>query len=298
MAKAITTPRSTLMATSTTLCTRTPMAPSFPLELVLLVASHVNQDTLKNFSLTASVFRDFCQSAIFSHILLSTSSSTNAQGETPGERLLALLSSSPRLIPYVKRITISDFDNPWASWLTNDMKLAEALDKLDLTKIEGFELERNYRAQWIQLNHSVRRIIVEICRSPALVDLSLSWAPLALVGVCGPALKRLKAHDCSVGSYAADIAPQPSVISLETLQIYHYFDLDGVIRFFLDSTQIRVDALRSAHITVSFMRDYIHVPSLLEKCRNSLETLTLVPCTEISCTPSTFMPRKVLICSK
>lgn len=265
------------------------MAISLPLELVLLVASHVERekdmDTLKVLSSTASLFRDLLQRAIFSHIVLTTPSSANATKFTPGERLLELLSSNPKLIPLVKRITISDFDNPWASWLPNDLKLAEALDKLDVKKIEGFTLRRNYRASWLLLNHSVRRVIVEICRSPALVDLSLSWAPLALVHACEPSLKNLTAHDCSVGAYAADIAPSRlnAHISLESLKVYHEYGMESVINSLLNPpSQIRVDALRAVHITISEIDDYLHIPMLLERCKSSLEALTLVPSTDLS----------------
>jgi hypothetical protein len=264
------------------------MGYTLPLELTLFVISNIeveDQESLRSFSRTSSVFLEPCQRILFSHIHLRTFQFASSQGATPGARFLDLLLSSPRLIPYVKRITISDFDNPWASWLPNDLKLVEALDKLDLKKIETFDLKRNYRAKWVLLSQPVRRVIVEICQSPALVDLSLSWAPLALVSVCGPSLKRLRAHDCATGAYAADITPirRSMDISLENLQLYHPFDLAGVIKYLSDpSTQVRLEHVRTLHVRASVGDDYSRLPNLIQHCQSTLEVLKLEPCTDTS----------------
>ncbi|KAJ3518397.1 hypothetical protein NMY22_g13698 [Coprinellus aureogranulatus] len=270
------------------------MSSAFPLELVLLVISHVDreqdQSSLKSFSQTSSTFRDLCQGYLFRHIVLAGSQSATAQRRTPGERFLDVLSSSPRLIPHVKQITISDFENPWASWLPNDLKLAEALDKLDLKKIERFELKRNYRANWMQVQQPARRVIVEICRSPALVELSLWWSPLALLGACTPSLKHLRVHDCSVGVYASDIAPmrRSSAISLHSIRVYHSFDLDRVADYFLDcSNQVQVDRLRMVHLTPSIPEDYGYMRKFLGACQNSVETLKMETCSENGMSPCT-----------
>ncbi|TEB29918.1 hypothetical protein FA13DRAFT_1814991 [Coprinellus micaceus] len=262
------------------------MGYTLPLELTLFVISNIeveDQESLRSFSRTSSVFLEPCQRILFSHIHLRTFQFASSQGATPGARFLDLLLSSPRLIPYVKQITISDFDNPWASWLPNDLKLVEALDKLDLKKIETFDLKRNYRAKWVLLSQPVRRVIVEICQSPALVDLSLSWAPLALVSVCGPSLKRLRAHDCATGAYAADITPirRSTDISLENLQLYHPFDLAGVIKYLSDpSTQVRLEHVRTLHVRASVGDDYSRLPNLIQHCQSTLEVLKLEPCTD------------------
>ncbi|TEB19211.1 hypothetical protein FA13DRAFT_1821173 [Coprinellus micaceus] len=199
------------------------MGYTLPLELTLFVISNIeveDQESLRSFSRT------------------STFQFASSQGATPGARFLDLLLSSPRLIPYVKQITISDFDNPWASWLPNDLKLVEALDKLDLKKIETFDLKRNYRAE-----------------SPRLRN----------------------------RAYAADITPirRSTDISLENLQLYHPFDLAGVIKYLSDpSTQVRLEHVRTLHVRASVGDDYSRLPNLIQHCQSTLEVLKLEPCTD------------------
>ncbi|KAJ3550784.1 hypothetical protein NMY22_g210 [Coprinellus aureogranulatus] len=284
-----------------------------PLELILLVLSHLDKEkdrnVLRNFSQTSSTFRDLCQSLLFHHIVLATSELGNSQALTPGERFLDLLSSSPRLIPHVKRITISDYaterSSTWVSWPVDDLKLAEALDKLNLKAIEYFELKRYSEASWGLLKQPVRRAIVEICRSPALLELSLHWAPLVLLCACGPSLKHFSGYDCRVADSATDIAPTPrsSDIYLETLQIHNSFNMDGSVTFFLEtSNRIRLDKLRKAQVTASTFDDDSDppLPKLLACCQGSLEVLAFVfvghnILTELKSGPSLRFPRLAML---
>jgi hypothetical protein len=103
------------------------MFSSLPLELILLLLSYLDrkadQDTLRSLSLTSLACLGPCQSIIFYHIKLDSLDS--------GRRLLSLLSSSPWIAGYVKRVTISDAVDAASKngWLRADPNLALALRK-------------------------------------------------------------------------------------------------------------------------------------------------------------------------
>ncbi|KAJ3550783.1 hypothetical protein NMY22_g219 [Coprinellus aureogranulatus] len=273
------------------------MVSSLPVELLLLVIAHIDKEekaSLNSFSQTSSAFLDLCQRFLLSRIVITDrtdSQNPTLRSVTPGEHLIGLLRSSPRLIPYVKEITISDASNPWDSWLRDDLKLVEALHLLELTKIERFELRRNHRGTWLELEPRVRWVIVEICRSPALVGLSLWYSPLQLLNACGSSLKYLRAHECQTVVGDTDIAStlHSCQKSIESFRVYHSFDLARVIQFLFETpNQIStVDKLREVHITASTTVDYSHMRRLFRRCRWSLEKLTMGLCTESAVTDLT-----------
>ncbi|KAJ3518393.1 hypothetical protein NMY22_g13700 [Coprinellus aureogranulatus] len=264
------------------------MTPEFPLELIQVIISHLNhardRSSLKSFSQTSSAFRDLCQSYLFYDIAFVDSESQSTAGEGVRsilQRFLDLLSSSPRIIPHVKEITISDMEASNVSWLSHPdgLKMVEILDKLDLEKIEGFELKRKPRRSWMLLDDPIRRVILELCRSPSLVVLSLWFVPLEIVRVCSTSVKHLMVHDCTVGSYVADI---PTTRCFPELYLEHLRlvgrDMDITIDFLFDpSNGIGLDRLRTLQVTTRCVHDGpdSNLSNLLSCCQNSLENLTV-----------------------
>ncbi|KAJ3550800.1 hypothetical protein NMY22_g209 [Coprinellus aureogranulatus] len=264
------------------------MSYALPLELILLLIpilgnSERDEDSLKNFSLTSSVFRIPCHQVLFSHIRLLPSLSQKAGKCTLGERLLDLLSSSPAIASYVRRVTISDYDHPW---LQTDMALGQALDKIDLSQIEGFVFQGDWlRSHWDALPVTTRTVIIKICRSPSLQELSLGHVPFELVNVCGPSLKHLRIYDCGIESEEADLADimsaqQLSAIELDHLRFYHYLG-QGIRSFILKCPKVRVDRLGILDVKMRWSGEHHEVFSLVQRSRSTLETLVLEPCTAI-----------------
>ncbi|KAG2003633.1 hypothetical protein CC2G_004222 [Coprinopsis cinerea AmutBmut pab1-1] len=145
-----------------------------------------DEPTIRNASLVSTAFREPCQKLLFSTLRLKPPKSFKSTYRyTPGARLLRLLKSSPVIMGYIQGITIIDStpgsgaDQP--SWLSLDGRLAEALNQLSFTKIRRFELAMEYRLHWNHLNAPIQKTILAICRSPSLVSLSLTCAPIGLV---------------------------------------------------------------------------------------------------------------------
>lgn len=140
---------------------------------------------------------------------------------------------------------------------------------------------------WGNLASALRKSIVDICKSPALIDLDMQWAPLALAGVCSPTLKRLRLFHPSLGP-AADInpVPRPFDIVLEELELWSA--LDGVAQFFFDpSNQISLNDLRELEVVAYSSKYHSHVQLLLDQCRRSLETFYFRPGGQIASSLST-----------
>ncbi|KAJ3495859.1 hypothetical protein NMY22_g19884 [Coprinellus aureogranulatus] len=263
------------------------MSSALPLELILLLipilGSERDEESLKNFSLTSSVFRIPCHKALFSHIRLVPSLSQKAGRYTPGERLLDLLSSSPAIASYVRYVTISDYDHPW---LQTDMALGQALDNIDSSQIEGFVLQSDWLVnRWDSLPVSTRTAIIKICRSPFLKELSLWHVPLELVNVCGPSLKYLRIYDCGLGPQEMDLADlisaqQYSAIVLNHLRFYHLLG-QGIRRFVRKFPNVRVDCLRTLDVKMCWSGEHHEVFTLVRRSRSTLENLVLEPCTDI-----------------
>ncbi|KAJ3550788.1 hypothetical protein NMY22_g214 [Coprinellus aureogranulatus] len=264
------------------------MTSEFPLELIQIIISYLNQArdrrSLESFSQTSSTYRDLCQSYLFYDIAFvdSESRSTTGEGIRPTlQRFLDLLSSSPRIIPHVKGITISDMEASRVSWLSHPdgLKMVEILDKLDLEKIEGFELKRKPLRSWMLLDDPIRRVLLELCRSPSLVVLSLWFVPLEILRLCSTSVKHLMLHDCTVGSYIADI---PTTRCSPELYLEHLRlvgrDMDVTIDFFFEpSNGIALDRLRTLQVSTRCVHDGpdSSLSKLLSCCQNSLENLTV-----------------------
>ncbi|KAJ3550801.1 hypothetical protein NMY22_g208 [Coprinellus aureogranulatus] len=262
-----------------------------PFELILLIISTIckeeDEESLKRFSLTSSAFRAPCQRILFSHICITSSLHPSEWLKSPGKRLLDLFSSSPVISSYITKITISDWDEPWAIWLPSDASLGEALDKIDLSNVEEFVLVCDATMKgWGDILQSTRRAIVKICQSPGLLGLTLCNTPIELVNACGPSLKYLKVYDCSVGLVDKDtdlVSPrQSSEIALDHLQLYH-MRYDSSDQFFLRSPQVRIDRLRVLHIDVAAAlagQWYERVQALIQICCGTLDTLVMEVCTD------------------
>lgn len=263
------------VATSLSLAT---MSLSLPVELILLILSHIDKkadrEAVKSLALTASTFVTPCQSVLFSHISFTSPNS--------GRRLLDLFSASPWFATYVNRVTINDASPDTRDWLQADLNLVEVLRKLNLKEIRGFTLSRQIGASWEALSPPVRRIIVDICKSPALIDLDLLWAPVALVDLCGPSLKQLRLFQCSAGA-AGDVTPIPHRpdIVLNSLELWS--NSDAVARFFLDpSSRVQLHAVQTLEVQMYTVEDHYRLLSLMERCRRSLQTLSFRPSPDIA----------------
>ncbi|KAJ2936524.1 hypothetical protein H1R20_g570, partial [Candolleomyces eurysporus] len=243
---------------------------------------------LKTLAITSSVFLRSCRSGIFYHIKLEdtknqTRSHPSSDRKSPGEKVLDLVNSTPWVTKFVRKISIYDVSQP--SWLSNDLKVAEALNKLNLEQIEHFVLHRGYRTQWRQLSPEIKAVIMKICQSPALVRLSVRRTPMSLLGVVRPTLKHLEVLE-TAASPDEHIKPVPrdSPLSIRTLQIRHAHDLGGNINWLVDSAknEVRLDSLEKLHFLSTSEKDHDRVPMLLEACKTSLKILNFDPHPAIS----------------
>jgi hypothetical protein len=269
----------------------------FPPEILSRFVLHLDPDdeddiqALRILAITSSVFLQSCRSVIFYHIKLDDSRNhTNLNSPSPGERLLNLMNSSPWVAKYVKKITI--YDVLYASWLSNDSKVAQALNKLKLEQIEHFVLHRGYRTQWLLLPAEIKAAIMKIFQSPALVHLSVRRTPMSLLGVVRPTLKHLELLETVANSdeYIKPV-PRDSPLIIRTLHIQHAHDLGGNIRWLVDSEKndVKVDALEKLNLTATNDEDFRHIPMLLEACKTSLKTFEFEPFHEV-CQSSPELP--------
>lgn len=257
-----------------------------PPELLTHVISYLHEEkedrkTLSNLPLACSHFHELCRPALFSHIRLAPLEVLSADRRPPSERLLELLTSAPWVAQHVKRLTIPNNAGIASNWLPDDIKLTEALAKLDLHRIVQFSFEKTGDAPWVMFFPAAVDVILKICQSPNLVHLSFTRAPLALVGVCSPSLKHLEAMHCSPPDIEDNVTPIPrsSPITLETLRLSCSWDLHKNVRYLLDEgNQIKLNALRMLHVVAKSGYDHDEVPKLLGACKESLKTLIFEPC--------------------
>ncbi|RXW16827.1 hypothetical protein EST38_g9013 [Candolleomyces aberdarensis] len=266
------------------------LPPEILSRFVLFLYADEEEDiqALRTLAVTSSVFLQPCRSVIFYHIKLDdmknqTRLHPNPNRKSPGEKVLDLVNSAPWVAKYCKKITI--YDVFYTSWLSNDLKVAEALNKLNLQQIEHFVLHRGYRTQWLLLSPEIKAVIMKICQSPALVRLSVRRTPMSLLGVVRPTLKHLEILEtvASPDEYIKSV-PRDSPLSIQTLHIQHAHDLGGNIEWLVNSAKndIRLDGLEKLHLVATNSDDHSRVPMLLEACKTSLKTFNFDPYPEIS----------------
>lgn len=251
--------------------------------------------TLRSLAVTSSVFLQPCRSRLFYHIKLDhfknqTRLEPAPNCKTPGEKILDLVNGSPWVAKYVKKISI--FDAFYTSWLTDDLKVAEALNKLNLEQIEHFVLHRSYRSKWVMLPSPIKDLIVKICQSPVLVSLSVRVVPISLLGVVRPTLKDLEILEATIANSSDYIEPVPrdSPLNIRSLHIQHAHDLDGNIKWLVNSEKngVKVDGLEKLVVNFTSGRDHGRVSKLLEVCKTSLKTFGFAPYQEICQFPPIF----------
>ncbi|KAJ2915881.1 hypothetical protein MD484_g4539, partial [Candolleomyces efflorescens] len=264
------------------------MPGNVPPEILSRFVLHLDPDdedgleALKTLAITSSVFLQPCRSVIFHHIKLDDwRNHTNMNAPSPGEKLLNLVNSSPWVAKYVKKISI--FDVLYASWLSNDLKVAQALNKLNLEQIEHFVLHRGYRTKWLMLPAEIKAVIMKVLQSPALVNLSVRRTPMALLGIVQPTLKHLELLETVANSdeYIKPV-PRDSPLVIRTLHIQHAHDLSGNIQWLVDrANPVKVDALEKLSLVATNDEDCRHIPMLLEACKTSLKTFEFEPFAQV-----------------
>ncbi|KAF5340347.1 hypothetical protein D9611_007928 [Ephemerocybe angulata] len=268
-----------------------PLPPRLPIELLSLLPTFFDAQrdakVLKTLSLTSQLFLKPCQTLLFNHIILTspTPNATIPDGAYPGAKFFNLLERSPKVSRYIQKLTVSNTALAYG-WLPNDMALARALKKLDPNQITAFCLRNNRRAQWYFLPFDVRIAFASICRSACLVELSVREVPLTLLGVCGPSLKRFEARDAEArddGNISSVSRLASEEIVLDSLRLYHHFDLDKHVAYLVDpANKIRLDGLTKLDILAASPEDHACASDLIAHCRDSLRTFVFDPYSEIS----------------
>jgi hypothetical protein len=259
------------------------MPDNFPPELLLRIFENLREDraTLLSVANASVRFRTAAQQILFSDLVLEPRKWSRSP-YVPGVRLAKLFKISPRIASYVRGITIVDdpsdtFDG--ASWLSRDTALAGAFKSLSLDKIRRFTLRRGFRTQWLQLNKPIKQAIMTICRSPSLTSLSLFWAPLRLIDLCGPSLRHLNMRQVDANVDVEHDSPRTAPIRLQTLRLAHDFDLPPLIEFLLDTktNQIDITGMTKLYVLPSQIWDHEEMPRLLKACSSTLEVFAFEP---------------------
>ncbi|KAJ3518398.1 hypothetical protein NMY22_g13699 [Coprinellus aureogranulatus] len=245
----------------------------------------VDEESLKNFSLTSSAFRIPCQTILFSYVRITYSTFTPTGRKSPGERLLELLSSSPAIPSNVKQVSISDMRKSSKQyWMQNDEKLGEALEQIDPSQVQVLKLQRTgiLPSNWSYLPDQLRNAITHICRSPVLRELCLWGVPLDLVNHCGSSLKHLTVYDCH-SVELLDTPQRSSECVLDSLKVYDWLHLDMIVTLYLlnPSSRVRVECLHTLHVKISGASDHIAIFALIKSCRSSLKSFILEPGTNV-----------------
>ncbi|KAF5329174.1 hypothetical protein D9611_013178 [Ephemerocybe angulata] len=203
------------------------MESQLPQDVLTIIPSFIDagndQISLRNLCLASSIFLCPCQSILFKNILLS---GTNKSSPTTGQRLLELLERSPHIVKYVKSVNICEAPPLFnrESWLSTDRALPEALNKLDIKRITSFSLclyGGNSRYPWQRVLPATQASIIEICPSTSLMELSLQQAPIPLIGLCGPSLKRLSVQDADLSTMSAVAIPRTQRNSKAKILLAH-----------------------------------------------------------------------------
>lgn len=233
--------------------------------------TETDRETLRNLSLTAISFIEPCQAILFYHINITHK--PRGRNSLPGAHLLHFLVASPQIARYIKSLTITDAD---MSWLSRDEKLAEALRKVDLEKIERFSIRLGYGNGWVDILPTSKAAIQAVLQSASLTHLLIRKVPLQLVGLCSSALKHLDAREPLVDNMNG-IPPthRRSPIILRSLVLF--YNLDHTIEYLLDDTnQVNVDYLSRAQIFAGNPGEE-QMSRLIDSCRGSLKTFVFGP---------------------
>lgn len=170
-----------------------------------------------------------------------------------------------------------------SEWLIKGLKLAAALDKLQVERLESFSFQRHHQAKWHLICPEVREAVMTLCKAPSLERLSIRTAPLALVGLCAPSLKHLESTNAEV--VEDDRIPGSGRSSgpvLETLQLMHAHDLDRNAQYLLDPTsQLDLSNLRTLNVTAFIPSDHRAASSLLKSCQGTLRSFHFQPTVDI-----------------
>ncbi|KAH6909403.1 hypothetical protein BKA70DRAFT_1221661 [Coprinopsis sp. MPI-PUGE-AT-0042] len=259
------------------------MPADLPEEILLQILEALREDrsTLFSAANVSARFRTAAHQILFSDLVLQPPKLSGAV-YAPGERLAKLFETSPRIASCVRGITIVDdpsdaYDG--VSWLSRDTALARALNALPLNHIQRFTFRRGYRTQWLQLTKPIKQAIMNICRSPSLTSLSLFWAPLRLVDLCGPSLRHLNLREVDANTDVECDAPRTTPIRLETLRLAHDFNLPTLIDFLLDTKTNKIDitGITKLYVLANQIWDHEEMPRLLEACSPTLEVLAFEP---------------------
>ncbi|KAF6757704.1 hypothetical protein DFP72DRAFT_890439, partial [Ephemerocybe angulata] len=230
-----------------------PLPPRLPIEVLSLIPTFLDAQrdakVLQTLSLTSQLFLKPCQALLFNHIILAspTPNATVLEGTYPGAKLFNLLERSPR-----------------------------SRDTFRNSPLTGFCLRNNRRAQWYFLPFDVRIAFASICRSSCLVELSIREVPLTALGP-----RDAEARDDGNTSSVSRLASEE--ILLDSLRLYHHFDLDKHVAYLVDpANKIRLDGLTKLDILAASPEDHACASDLISHCRDSLRTFVFDPCSEIS----------------
>ena len=255
--------------------------PTLPPELISHIVSCIDSrdtSTLQSLSLTSTHFVAPSQSLLFSHITLSGSDTqdTNPSPSSPSKKLLSLLKSTPRIIGYIKHLTISDAEGGYSSWLPNENTLLEVVNCLNLSSLKSFSIIRHFNATWLLLAPDVKRALLKILSGACNIEeLELKHVPLSLLSSCSS--KKLKglrlfhpqvASVESIEAFAGDISNEKRRVQLERLNMWHQWDLDQLTNWLLGAqSHINLTGLRVLDVVAMRPVDYSEITKVLKVCR-------------------------------
>ena len=238
----------------------------------------VDQPVLRNLSLSNTTLRHLSQERLFLHIhLLYSKESTKTQ---PGERLFSLLTRSPHLAFYIKRITIKNPDHQWSP----DPHLLPAIQQINLHQIEAVELGSGPHhvhglfTPWATLSRDMQRAMIALCRSPSLTHLTVYRLPYALVSACSPSIKDLNVR-CLWSDRGSQISlrPRPRPLALRSLELYGVETLSPTVNDIIQAMNIDLSSLEHLVVRADGTRDYAATQKLFEQCSSTLRSFHFSP---------------------
>ena len=148
--------------------------------------------TLRSLSVSATALRQLAQWKLFLEIVLCYKSPYHCRVKgPPGSKLLSLLTMSPHVARYIKRVQVKTLNFKWTA---NDVHFLDAVLKLPLEQLERLRLAaapHNPGNDWGVLTENAQKALALLCCGPSLTHLSLTSWPAMFLTICGPSVQHL-----------------------------------------------------------------------------------------------------------
>lgn len=278
--------------------------PRIPQELIEIIIDFAAHDapSLRTLALAHPNFSHACQKYLFAMVTICPPKPTTEKKNTPAQRFLQLLISSPHISHHVRALTIkcqghSGDDGPW---LHTDTSLHLFLPLLSrLTKIAvvgradiGPSFDGTYTC-WSSLSSNLRSALTSVLRSASVVDIEIGGLTLMPTSSVSKrsALKRLSllplyfADETGIGATHTTPSGPPDTTSARPVQRTELEEFEiKQTSFALQRTTewlyspgccLDITRLRNLSVQVLTILDHNSVTRILETCSSSLENLSL-----------------------